>query len=176
MKVLVRPARKKDYDAVKRITAAAYVGAGFVDADDRSYLPVLVDIVHRAGHALLWVAEVAGTIQGAVTVAEAGTDYADVARGGEIEFRMLAVDPAVQRSGIGRALVQAVIDYAAATEGASAVVLSSEAGMAGAHRLYASMGFSREEDRDWTVEGYDIRLLVFRLDLDTAASDAALER
>ncbi|MHA7172188.1 GNAT family N-acetyltransferase [Arthrobacter monumenti] len=165
MKVRVRPARKKDYDDVKRITAAAYVGAGFVDADDQSYLPVLTNIARRAQHALLWIAEVDRSIKGAVTVGEPGSEYAEIAAAGELEFRMLAVDPDVQRGGIGRALVQAVVEHAQALEAINAVVLSSEESMTGAHRLYASMGFERVPERDWTVDGYDIRLLVFRLAL-----------
>lgn len=165
MKVKIRPARKKDYDEIRRITSAAYVGAGYFPPDDQGYLPKLLDIDSRARKALLWVAEVDGDIKGAVTVAEADSPYAEIAARDELEFRMLAVDPAAQRGGIGRAMVQAVIDHARGTDGIRAVSLSSDETMTGAHRLYESLGFVRAPGRDWTVPGPEIRLLVYRLAL-----------
>ena len=45
-----------------------------------------------------------------MTLAVEGEPYADIALDDELEFRMLVVDPAVQRSGAGQAMVQAIID------------------------------------------------------------------
>jgi ribosomal protein S18 acetylase RimI-like enzyme len=163
--VRVRPVRPEDYDDVAQLTAAAYVGEGFVSADDDEYLPMLMDTEHRARHGVLLVAELEQRLVGAVTLAETGGEYADIAREGELEFRMLAVHPDAQRNGIGRALVHAVVEHARASEGIDAVVLSTEEKMDGAHRLYAFMGFQRCPERDWAVPEYGISLLVFRLAL-----------
>lgn len=163
--VRVRPVRPEDYDAVAQLTAAAYVGEGFVSADDGDYLPMLMDTERRARHGALLVAELEQQVVGAVTLAEAGGEYADIARAGELEFRMLAVHPGAQRKGIGRALVHAVVEHARTSEGVRAVVLSTEEKMGGAHQLYASMGFQRRPARDWAVPEYGIRLLVFGLAL-----------
>lgn len=159
----VREVRREDYDDVAQLTAAAYVGDGFVSADDGDYLPMLMDTAHRARHGVLLVAELEQQVVGAVTLAEAGGEYADIARDGELEFRMLAVHPGAQRNGIGRALVRAVVEHARASGDIHAVVLSTEEKMDGAHELYASMGFQRRPDRDWSVPEYSIRLLVFQL-------------
>lgn len=164
MKVLIRPARTKDYDDVSRLTAAAYLHDGFLDPED-DYVHRLTDAAHRDRHGHLWVAELDHQVVGAVTVTAADGEYADIALSNELEFRMLAVDPRVQRAGIGRALVQAVIEHARTTAGITAVSLSSAEFMSSAHRLYASMGFARVPERDWAVPGLDIGLLVFVLDL-----------
>ncbi|WP_051299396.1 GNAT family N-acetyltransferase [Arthrobacter castelli] len=161
--VRIRPVRAQDYDDVARLTAAAYIGEGFVGADDGDYLPMLMDTERRAGHGELLVAELEHQVVGAVTLAEAGGEYADIARDGELEFRMLAVDPRVQRKGVGRALVRAIVEHARERERIDAVVLSTEEKMGGAHQLYASLGFQRRPDRDWAVPEYGIRLLVFHL-------------
>lgn len=165
MKVTVRPIRKKDYDDVRHLTEAAYVGSGAVSAEDQDYLPELTNIARRAQHGLLWVAEVDRTMRGAVTIGKAGSEYAEIARDGELEFRMLAVHPDAQGSGIGGALVRAVVEHGQSEDGITAVVLSSEENMTGAHRLYATLGFERVPERDWSVPEYDVRLLVFRLAL-----------
>ncbi len=78
---------------------------------------------------------------------------------------MLAVDPAVQRGGIGRAMVDRIIDHARTLPGIEAVSLTSGSEMVQAHRLYESMGFSRVSERDWVVPNEDIVLWVFRLPL-----------
>jgi ribosomal protein S18 acetylase RimI-like enzyme len=78
-------------------------------------------------------------------------------------FRMLGVDPAAQRNGAGRALVEACIARAVAA-GRTAVVLHSTEWMTGAHRLYGRLGFVRHPAMDWEpVPG--IKLLGFRRDL-----------
>lgn len=163
--VRVRPVRPEDYDDVAQLTAAAYLGEGFVSANDDDYLPMLMDTEHRARHGALLVAELEQRLVGAVTLAEAGREYADIARDGELEFRMLAVHPDAQRKGIGRALVRSVVEHARAIDSIGAVVLSTEEKMNNAHRLYTSMGFQRCPERDWAVPEYGIRLLVFRLAL-----------
>jgi ribosomal protein S18 acetylase RimI-like enzyme len=160
--IVVRPAVPADYDDVARLTRAAYLHGGHLTEAD-AYLERLADVAHRAEHATVWVAELDGQVAGAVALTLADGAYADIARPGELEFRMLAVDPAVQRSGVGRALVQAIIEYARGLDGVEAVSLTTGGDWVRAHRLYESLGFVRVPERDWTVPGTDIGLWVFRL-------------
>ena len=78
---------------------------------------------------------------------------------------MLVVDPAVQRSGAGKAMVQAILEHARSLPGINAVAFTTGLTWESAHGLYRKTGFHRVPERDWTVPGTDIRLLVYRQDL-----------
>jgi GNAT superfamily N-acetyltransferase len=105
--VTLRLAAPSDFPEVRRITQDAYLQAGHFTAD-HPYMSVLEDVEHRAEHAQVWVAEAAGKVVAAVTLTFAGQPYSEIARDGELEFRMLAVDPAHQGGGVGRAVVRGV--------------------------------------------------------------------
>ena len=62
---------------------------------------------------------------------------------------MLAVAPDARRQGVGEALARLVLDRFREL-GAAAIVLSSLAEMAAAHRLYERLGFDRIPERDWS--------------------------
>ena len=139
--------------AVGDLTVAAYVSDGLLDpADD--YVAVLRQAEDRAAAADLMVAveptspSDRGRLLGTVTYCLAGTPYADVARPGEAEFRMLAVAPAARGRGVGSALTSWCVARAGA-DGCSALVLSSLPGMTAAHRVYGRLGFVRAPARDW---------------------------
>lgn len=163
--ITIRPIQPGDYDAVRRITRGAYLEAGYFADEAHPYMAVLADIEHRAEHAEVWVAERDGVVVGSVALTFAGQRYTDIAIEGELEFRMLAVDPAVQRGGVGRAMVERIIEHARTLPGIEAVSLTSGSDMVRAHRLYESMGFVRVPSRDWEVPNEDILLWVFRLPL-----------
>lgn len=163
--ITVRPAVETDFDAVARITRDSYLAAGYFDDADHPYMRKVQDVALRAGEATIWVAERAGTVIGSVTLALAGEPYADIALHDELEFRMLVVDPAVQRSGAGKAMVEAIIGHARSLPGISAVALTTGETWESAHGLYNTTGFRRVPERDWFVPGTDIKLLVYRLDL-----------
>lgn len=122
----------------------------------------------RAEQATIWVAERAGQVIGSVTLAVAGEPFADVALGDELEFRMLVVDPAVQRSGAGKALVEAIIAYAKVLEGINGVSLTTGSSWDSAQALYRKTGFQRVPERDWFVPNTDIKLFVYRQDVRAA--------
>lgn len=164
-RITIRPIRAGDYEDVRRITRGAYLEAGYFADESHPYVAVLADIEHRARHAEVWVAERDGVVVGSVALTFAGQRYTDIAIEGELEFRMLAVDPAVQRGGVGRAMVERIIEHARTLPGIEAVSLTSGSDMAPAHRLYESMGFVRVPERDWEVPDEDILLWVFRLAL-----------
>lgn len=160
--ILVRPAVPADYDAVARITRDSYIAAGYFEDANHPYMLQIQDVATRAAQATIWVAERDGEVIGSVTLAAAGEPYADIALAGELEFRMLVVDPAVQRSGAGKALVGAIIEHAKALDGTRAVALTTGSGWESARGLYAKTGFSRAPERDWFVPNTDIKLLVYR--------------
>lgn len=160
-----RRATEADYDDVRRITRGAYLQAGYFEDPEHPYARVLADVEHRARHAQLWVAERDGAVIGSAAITFAGQPYTDIAVAGELEFRMLAVDPEVQGAGVGRFMVEAIIDQARSLEGIEAVSLTSGSEMVRAHRLYSSLGFVRVPERDWWVPEENIQLWVFRLQL-----------
>lgn len=163
--ITVRPAVATDYDAVARITRDSYLAAGYFEDADHPYMRQVQDVALRAANATIWVAERDGRVVGSVTLARAGEPYADIALDDELEFRMLVVDPAVQRTGAGKAMVNAILDYARQLDGIRAVALTTGQTWESAHGLYRKTGFSRVPERDWLVPGTDIKLLVYRLDL-----------
>jgi len=163
--ITVRPAVAKDYDAVARITRDSYLAAGYFEDADHPYMLQVQDVALRAANATIWVAERDGRVVGSVTLARAGEPYADIALDDELEFRMLVVDPAVQRTGAGKAMVDAILAYARQLDGIRAVALTTGQTWESAHGLYRKTGFSRVPERDWLVPGTDIKLLVYRLDL-----------
>lgn len=163
--ILIRPAVPADFDAVARITRDAYLAAGYFASADHPYMRQIQDVARRAGQATIWVAERAGRIVGSVTLAVAGEPFADIALPDELEFRMLVVDPAVQRSGAGKAMVEAIIAHAKSLDGVNAVALTTGRTWESAHGLYRKTGFQRVPERDWFVPDTDIKLLVYRLDV-----------
>ena len=164
MSITVRQATEADFDDIRRITRDAYLSAGFIEADN-PYVKELENVEDRAKNALVWVAELDGKVAASTAITFAGQPYTDIALEGELEFRMLAVDPELQRGGVGRALVTAVIDYARSLEGIHTVSLTSMTPMTNAHALYKSLGFKRVPERDWYVPNEDIILWVFCLEL-----------
>ena len=163
--ILIRPAVPADYDPIARITRDAYLAAGYFDSAEHPYMRQIQDVALRASRATIWVAERAGEVVGSVTLAVAGEPYADIARQDELEFRMLVVDPAVQRSGAGKAMVQAILEYARSLPGIRAVALTTGLTWESAHGLYRKTGFQRTPERDWTVPGTDMKLQVYRQDV-----------
>jgi GNAT superfamily N-acetyltransferase len=78
-------------------------------------------------------------------------------------FRHLAVDPAVQGAGAGRALVGWCVAQARAA-GKKRIIIHSTPWMTRAHLIYARNGFARRTDLDWLPKP-DIPLMGFVLDL-----------
>ncbi|VXB08781.1 N-acetyltransferase [Citricoccus sp. K5] len=162
--VTVRDARAEDHAVIAHLTVTSYIDGGHIDPEDE-YIANLQDVATRARQARVLVGEVeasalagpaapsaAGTVvAGSVVLSLPGMPMSETAREGEFEFRMLAVDPRVQRRGVARALVRAAIDRAEQLEGIDAIVLTTMVTMTGAHRLYESEGFVRVPERDWRL-------------------------
>jgi ribosomal protein S18 acetylase RimI-like enzyme len=170
MTVSVRLAGPGDFSAISRLTVAAYRADGQLSSE-HDYEAVLADVAARAGAGKLLVAvDGAGAVRGAVLFVLPTSPYAELARPGEAEFRMLAVDPTAQGRGIGRVLVLACLQRAVVA-GCSAVVISVRDNAIAARRLYEGLGFRRAPDLDWTpLPG--VHLLAVRRELPVAGRSA----
>ncbi|GAA2177886.1 GNAT family N-acetyltransferase [Arthrobacter parietis] len=163
MDINIRSADRNDFAEIRRITVAAYSDAGYID-DEYAYNHILAAIEEGYSGSSLLVAESAGKIMGSVFVTRAGGDFSDVAHDGELEFRMLAVEPGEQHKGIGHALVAAVIERARMDPDVSAVVLTIAPNMDGQHKLYESMDFVRVPARNFLLSD-TFALHVYKLTL-----------
>ena len=83
---------------------------------------------------------------GTASLLRAGAPGTRLAQSGEVELRLIAVDPAARGRGVGETLVRASLDVAAQM-GAEAVVLDTGSLNLPAQRLYERVGFHRQLDR-----------------------------
>ena len=165
MSLTVRPILPTDYDAVARITMEAYLGAGYFASAEHPYMQKIMRVGERASAAPVIVAERDGVVVGSATLAAYGEEWADIALPDELEFRLLVVDPKVQRSGAGAAMVEAILEMARGMDGIDAVSLTTGDDWYGAHALYRKLGFSRVPERDWPIPENGKMLRVYRQEL-----------
>ncbi|MCH8562723.1 GNAT family N-acetyltransferase [Nesterenkonia sp. YGD6] len=160
----IRAATHADWDRIAELTVAAYVDGGFLTAGD-SYVSHLSDVETRARSSQVLVAEVptddGAAVAAAVAVTDAGGPMAEVARDGEMEFRMLAVAPEHQGRGIARAMVRHIIGLAESRPEIQALTLCSLTSMTTAHALYRSEGFRPMPERDFFLPEKSARFPFF---------------
>lgn len=139
----LRPARRAD-GAILRDCCFAHI-----PADEFAHL--LADSLKRAatGRGLYLVAELDGQIAGSAQILDwpHGAEIAD-----------LAVAPAFRRRGIGRALVEALLEHARARD-LSEVEIGVEADNQGALALYRQLGFELRRSVELTRDGRPVSLL-----------------
>ena len=164
MDIITRPALASELEAVGHLTADSFVNDGHVGPGD-DYATRLRDGRDRSERAELLVAvdPATGALLGSVTFAAPGSPYADLARGQEGEFRMLAVSPQARGRGAGEALVRACIERARDL-GLARMVMSTKPAMVSAHRIYERLGFVRTPERDWSPAP-GIELMTYALEL-----------
>jgi len=160
MDTFVRSARPDEYERVGDITIAAYERLE-VDHLFDGYDAEIRNTVGRAERADVLVAvDSDDTVLGAVTfVSDPDSPWLEWNEPDEVQFRLLAVDPAVQGRGIGELLARECIERARAL-GAPLLVHTTQ-WMHGAHRLYPRIGLRRAPERDvhdvyqgWTFQAY----------------------
>ncbi|MDJ0379250.1 GNAT family N-acetyltransferase [Streptomyces sp. G-G2] len=165
MDIVIRAALPAEYDELGDLTAQAYLDDGLLSFEHNEfYLAVLRDVAGRAADGEVLVADHDGRVLGGVTFAAPGSPLADIAAPHEAEFRMLAVSRDARGRGAGEALVRACMARARALEGVTHLVLSTQAAMLGAHRIYQRLGFIRTPERDWAPVPA-VPLLTYRAEL-----------
>lgn len=161
MTIEIRPVGPDELDKVGDLVMAAYSALRPVRG---AYEEEIRGVAERAAGADVLVAVDDGELLGTVTFVSGQGSYSrEIAGDGEAEFRMLAVAPAAQGRGVGRALVEECLRRARAV-GADRLVLSSGDWMTTAHRLYDGCGFRRTPERDWEPAP-QVRLITYALDL-----------
>ena len=158
----VREARPEEHAELGRITVEAYRLAGETEED---YFPELLDVAGRARQVpvLVAVEEGTGRLLGTTTYVPGPGPYHEGEFGDVASMRMLAVAPEAQGRGVGRALVEACVERTRAS-GRTGLALYTRPFMTAAHRLYESLGFRREPERDWEFDPGEW-LWAYRLDL-----------
>jgi ribosomal protein S18 acetylase RimI-like enzyme len=165
----IRPIRPAECAALGEICVAAYHSLAFRMVHQDAYDEELRDVARRARSSCVLVAvtEQAGLLGGVTYVSGPQDPYAEELQEGEAGMRMLAVDPAHQGRGVGRALTLACLDRARAA-GRCRLVLHTGAWMPVARHLYESLGFLRVPELDFSpVPGID--LLAYAFDLTARA-------
>jgi GNAT superfamily N-acetyltransferase len=157
-----------EYAALGELTVRAYQALPG-HALSPEYAAVLADVATRARQAeVLVVRDEDGSLLGGVTyVADQSNTYAEFEGADAAAFRMLAVDPAAQGRGVGRAMVQACTDPAR-RDGKRRLTLMTTGSMDAAHHLYGRLGFRRAPESDTIVES-GLRLMAYELDLKEVA-------
>jgi ribosomal protein S18 acetylase RimI-like enzyme len=159
---MIREALAGEMGAVGALRVAAYDAQRLLEANP-PYAATLAAL-GADGHGTVLVADHGGQLLGTAML-EPWHDGSEIARGPqEAEVRGVAVAPQAQGHGVGRALMLEVIDRARAA-GARRLLLSTQSAMTAAQAMYASLGFERLPDLDWTPLP-DLTLLVFGLALD----------
>ena len=138
---LIRPATAADVSAIAGLTAAAY--RVYVERIGREPAPMLADHDALVAAGEVWVAEVGGTVAGALVVRDAEQ---------ALLLESVAVAPAAQGQGVGGALIRHA-EHLAAERGLGAIELYTNARMTENLRLYPRLGYDQVGRR--RQDGYD---------------------
>lgn len=145
--------------AVSELRVIAYTADGLLDVN-----PVYVEtlrLLGADGEGEVLVAEDGGRLLGTIMF-EPWSPRSEVARGAdEAEVRAFAVAPQARGRGVGRALVNALVERAR-EEGVSRLLLSIQPQMLSAQYVYRARGFVRVPERDWSPLP-DVTLLTYEL-------------
>lgn len=156
----IRPVRPDEYEAVADLNVRSYTTI-YDDLGD--YESVLRRVAHRAAAADVLVGMLDGTLAGTVTYVPGPGPYAEGDDPDAAWIRMLAVEPELERRGIGRALTMACVERARAA-GRARILLNTGDPQLAAQRLYEGLGFDRRPELDEHVED-DFWLRAYSLEL-----------
>ncbi len=159
--VVIREATEGDAGAVVAFWTEAYFTEG-EGGRDAPYARSDFDATAAAAAHLL-VAERDSEVVGVVALLAPEEPSRAVAGAGEAELTRLVVGSGARRRGIGRGLAERCAALARA-EGWPAIALWSRPYQTAGHRLYESLGYRREPERD-SFDETGFERLVFRLDL-----------
>jgi GNAT superfamily N-acetyltransferase len=169
--VEIREVRPEEYEQAGDVVARAYTE--FWDPEDpgwREHLDLVRDVAGRVGRTVVLVAVEGGRVLGSASIEMEdviGDDDREVTPG-VAGLRMVGVDPARRRLGIGRALMEDVITRCRAA-GKETLILRTTTPMLAAQRMYESLGFRRAPDIDMPVSA-EMTLIGYRLRLSGPTS------
>lgn len=158
---MIRVATDEDAEAIAALWTEAYFDEG-EGGRDTPYSPADFEET-RAAAAHLVVAELDGAVVGVVALLAPDQPSRAVALEDEAELARLVVSSAARRQSIGRDMAERCAELAR-NEGWPAISLWSRPYQRAGHRLYESLGYQRQPERDSTDEAGFGRL-VFRLEL-----------
>jgi ribosomal protein S18 acetylase RimI-like enzyme len=152
--MIVRRMLPDEMTAVSDLREIAYRADGLLDASP-AYADAL-RLLGSDGEGEVLVAVEGDQLLGTIMF-ESWSPRSEIARGAdEAEIRAFAVGPQARGRGVGRALVNAVVDRAR-QEGVSRLLLSTQPAMVSAQYVYRARGFTRVPDRDWSpLPGVDL--------------------
>jgi GNAT superfamily N-acetyltransferase len=147
--VVIEPARAADAPAVILLIGRVFAEYGF-SWDPAIEVPDLFDLDRHYGgtRGAFWVARLDGQVVGSVGVERQGE--------GRAELHRLYLDATLRGRGVGRALVEVVLDWCRA-EGIPELVLWSDTRFDRAHRLYEGLGFTCTGEREIANDPNDTR-------------------
>jgi len=134
-------------DEIAKLIREIFVGEGYTNSDDarEAFTP---EKLKNRGTAFVASETTTGFLAGVALYVRGGTTVSQIADAREAEIHLLAVRPSHRGSGLGTKLITACLDQAK-SDGVTRLVLSTQASMENAHRLYTKLGFIRNETRDW---------------------------
>jgi predicted N-acetyltransferase YhbS len=169
----VTPMDPDEVRQVAEITVSAYEHdaanwpSGMLSDEYRKELSAVAE---RSEHTRVLVARNEAEIVGSVAyIDSAANPYAEFDDPQAAGIRMLAVAPAHQRSGAGKAMVQACL-HLARSENKKRVILHTASWMRSAQRFYERLGFDRAPELDWTPIP-NVPLLGYSYTLDQVAHE-----
>jgi GNAT superfamily N-acetyltransferase len=138
--IVIQAARASDVPAVVALISRVFAEYGF-SWDPALEVPDLFDFDRRYGNpaGAFWVARLDGRVVGSVGV-ERLPD-------GQAELHRLYLDATLRGRGVGRALVETVLDWCRHA-GIRRLTLWSDTRFDRAHRLYERMGFTQTGERE----------------------------
>jgi ribosomal protein S18 acetylase RimI-like enzyme len=144
--VIVRDAQPSEFPVIGDLRVNAYSAGDFL-SDGSHYTETLRGLGRGSANPVLAAVD-DGQILGTVML-QVWPDASHMVRGPEeAEIRALAVAPGAQGRGVGRTLLLAAIDRAAA-QGVRRLMLCTQPEMFAAQHLYDAAGFRRIPERDW---------------------------
>jgi len=144
--VRIREARAEEFDRIGELRVAAYRADGFLP--EMSAYADTLRVLGMDGTGEILAAVDGERVLGTVTLVTWPHGGEVLRNPGEGEIRALAVASAARGRGIGRALLAAVMQRAAARE-VRELLLLTQPGMRAAQHLYAEAGFRRLPGRDY---------------------------
>jgi ribosomal protein S18 acetylase RimI-like enzyme len=165
--VIIREARPDEYPAIGELRVAAYQALGLLP-EGSDYVNTLRGFGFGTDCTVLVATDETGSgILGTITL-EPFDPSSELARDEtEADIRAFAVAPQGQGQGVGRSLLQAVIERAD-KRGLRRLRLCTNPVMRSAQHLYETTGFSRTPDLDWspapelTLRAYELGLPILR--------------